>query len=82
MRLDMRGVDGKFIRDHSSTRDLLEYPTPDALTSPSIVAVVECGARSISRREIAPTTPRLQDVQDATNHPTIIDPTSAGPAMR
>ena len=81
MRLDMSGVDRKLIGNSSRSGDLLKHAFPDSLARPAIVAVVERRARSIGRWQIAPATTRLQDVQDAADHPAIVDPTRAWPTM-
>jgi hypothetical protein len=41
VRLDVCGVDREFVGDATGTRQALEQASPDALTSPAIVPIVD-----------------------------------------
>ena len=78
----MTTIDRQFLRDRPCCRDLLEQTLPDVALGPAIVAIINGGGRAIGRRNIAPTAPRLQHMQDARDHDAVIDPRFARLAVR
>src|SRR3990170_1679732 len=68
----MTGIDAKLFRHWSCRRHLLEGPLPDTALRPPVVAVVDRCVRSILRGAIAPAASGLKDVQDSTDHPTVV----------
>ena len=79
MGLHGRGVDQHMSGWTARLGEGLKEIGPNALGGPSDKAVVECLARPIGGRRIDPPRPRLQDVDNATDHPPIVD---AGLATR
>ena len=74
VRLDMRAVDQHFGGRATRRRQRLEHLAPDALGRPADIAVVERLGRAVDRRRILPPATRLQHVDDAADHPPVIDP--------
>src|SRR5512138_2728157 len=68
----MTGIDAELFRHWSCRSHLLEDPLPDAALRPPVVAVIDRCMRSILRGAIAPAASGLKDIQDATDHPTVI----------
>jgi hypothetical protein len=50
---------------------------PNALRPPAHKPIVECLMRPVARRCILPSTTRLQHLDDATDHPPIINPSNS-----
>jgi hypothetical protein len=69
----MRTVEAEFVRNIARSCNLLEQTLPKPAPRPSVVAIVDRGGRTIFGRHIAPTTSRLENVQDAADDTTIID---------
>src|SRR6266545_933688 len=82
MRLDVAAIDGKLIRNGPGSRHLLEDTLPDAALRPPVVTIVDCGWRTIGWRHVAPAAAGLENMQDARNHPAIINPGFARLAAR
>src|SRR6476619_5577605 len=68
----MTGIDAKLFRHWSCRSHLLEDPLPNTALRPPVVAIIDRCVRSILRGAIAPAASGLKDVQDATDHPTVI----------
>src|SRR4249919_2979131 len=68
----MTGIDAKLVRHRSYRRHLLEDPLPDAALRPPVVAVIDRCVRSVLRGTIAPAASGLKDMQDATDHATVV----------
>src|SRR5580658_7110301 len=73
MRFDVAAVDGKFVGNGADGRHLLEDALPDTTLRPAIVTVVDRCRRPIDGRNVAPSTARLQDMQDARDHRAVVD---------
>jgi hypothetical protein len=56
----------------------LEQPLPQTASRPSIEAIVDRRRWSVDFRAVLPSATDLQDVHDATDHPTIVDTTRPG----
>ena len=82
VRLGGRGIDSLevVIRRQASKR--FEQIAPDLTPRPAVPAIVDGRVRAERCRTIAPAAARLQDMNDATDHATIIDPTSARLILR
>jgi hypothetical protein len=78
----MGAVDGDFVGDVPGGGQAGEEPVPDALGAPPIVAVIEGGGWAVLGRAVAPAAAGAQDVQDATDHPAIVDAGRARAAFR
>ena len=77
MRLDVSAVDGRAFRHRAADGQSLDKIDPEAFARPAVEAIVDCGRRTILFWTVAPTAPNLEDVNDARDHPAIINPTSA-----
>src|SRR5215207_3943817 len=73
MSLDGRAVDEELRRGAARTRECLEEVHPHALRGPADIPVVEGFARAIDARRVDPAGARLQHMNDAADHPPIID---------
>src|SRR5271166_2325301 len=82
MRFDVAAVDGKLVGNGASGRHLLEDALPDATLRPPIVTVIDRCRRPIDGRNVAPSTARLQDMQDARDDRAVVDARLARPAAR
>ena len=82
MRFDVAAVDGKLVGNGASGRHLLEDALPDAALRPPIVTIVDRRRRPIDGRNVAPSTACLQDMQDALDDRSVVDPRLARPAAR
>lgn len=71
--LHVSAVDGCACRDDSGSSQRLEHPRPKPLPGPAIESVVDGGVRTILIRAIDPTASRLEDMDDAGDHPPIIN---------
>ena len=60
----------------------MEEIDPNALGGPTDVAIVERLARSVLRRGIDPAPARFQDMDDAADHPAIVNPSLAARVRR
>src|SRR5687767_1826875 len=74
MRLHGGAVDEHLRWWPACVRERMEEIDPNALGSPADEAIVERLVRSIEARRIHPAPARLEDVNDAADHPAIIDP--------
>src|SRR5271154_1318897 len=82
MDLDVRAVD-RHGPDHAGrARQRIKDIGPDALSAPTIEAVVDRRVGAISQRAIPPAPARTQHVHDPADDPAIIDPMRAAPATR
>lgn len=73
MCLHGRAIDEYLSRRAACACQGLEEIDPDALGGPTDIAIVERLARSIVGGSIDPPSARLQDMDDAADHPTVID---------
>jgi hypothetical protein len=73
VRLDVHGVDHLRLARPAAIRKLAEQPLPHAASRPSHKAVVNRRWRTVFRRAIAPPAAALQHMQNAADHPAIID---------
>lgn len=79
VRLDVGAVDGGAFGDCARRRERLDQFSPEPFARPTVEAVVDRGRRAIVARAIAPPAADLENVDDAGDHSTIIDP--ASPAL-
>ena len=77
MGLDRRAVEKGLRRWGAGRSQRPEEVDPDALRRPPHEAVVRRLARTVDRRGIRPSPTRLQNMDDATDHVTVIDPRHA-----
>ena len=71
------------LRRRAARRDEdLEQLAPDALRRPADEAVVQGLARTVTRRRVDPAPARLQDMDDAADHPAIVHPRHAARLFR
>ena len=83
MGLDRGRVDGGAGVDAAVTGQGFEDVVPDALAAPPVEAIVDRCVRPILGRTVAPAPARLEHVDDAGDHPAIIDPSrTATPAKQ
>src|SRR6516225_10201518 len=82
MRFDVAAVDGKLVGNGAGGRHRLEDAPPDTTLRPAIVPVVDRCRRPIDGRNVAPSTARLQDMQDARDDRAVVDARLARPAAR
>lgn len=73
MRLHGRGVDQHLGRGAASAGQRVEEVDPDALGGPADIAVVERLARSVVIRRIDPAPAGLENVDDAADHPAVVN---------
>src|SRR5215207_7701698 len=59
----MSGVDGQLVRYGACLGHVLEHRSPDTLSSPSVVSVVQGRLWPVRGRGISPAAARLQDMQ-------------------
>lgn len=57
--------------------DGIHQPIPDAGFSPAVEAVVDCRARPVTLRQVAPRRARAQHPENAVENPPIVDPRDA-----
>ena len=76
VRLDVGAVDGGAFGDRAGRRKRLDQVSPEPFARPAVKAVVDRGRRAIVGRTIAPPGPDLENMDDAGDHTTIIDPAS------
>ncbi|CAH1663911.1 hypothetical protein BOSEA31B_12613 [Hyphomicrobiales bacterium] len=70
-------VEHQFIQDSSRCGDLGEDPLPDTAVRPARVTIEDRLRRTVFGRYVAPARSRLEDVEDAADHMSVID---TGPA--
>lgn len=73
MRLHGGGVDEHLGRRTAGARQGMEEIDPDALGGPPDIAVVERLARPVIGRRIDPAPAGLQDMDDAADHPAVVN---------
>jgi hypothetical protein len=79
MGLDVGGIDRGRSVDARQTRQSIKDIGPNPLTAPAIEAIVDRRVRPVDLRAITPARPTAQHVNDAANHPAIINPTRPAP---
>ena len=74
---DVSGVDRGVLGHCAGPRQCLQAPHPEPATGPAIDAIVNRRGGTVGLGALAPSATGLQDVQDAGDHPSIIDPASS-----
>src|SRR6185437_17171947 len=74
MRFDCGGIDQHIRRRPACRSQSAEDIHPDTFGSPTYEPIVECLARAIDGGCVNPAAARLQHMDNATDHPTIIHP--------
>ena len=74
VRPDGGGIDAEVLRYFRPGDQFRENPAPEPFPAPAIEAVIDRRWRAIDRRAVLPAATRLQDVNDARDHPPVIDP--------
>ena len=82
MRFDGGAIDQNLLGRPAGLRECVEQIDPNALRGPAHIAVVERLLRSVFRRRVDPTTARLQHVNDAADHASIVNPRLASRVRR
>src|SRR5262245_39438433 len=82
MGFHMRAVDHLGLGRSTTPGERAEQPLPDAALAPSCKASVDRRVWAVFRRAILPTTATLQHMQDAADHPPVIDPLLAAYVAR
>ena len=77
VRLDVGTVDGGALRHRAGHRKRLDQIGPEPFARPAVEAVVDRGRRPILFRAVAPPATHLENMDDAGDHPAIIDPAGA-----
>jgi len=75
--VDGGAVDGGAFGDRAGRRECLDQVSPEPFARPAVEAVVDRGRGAIVERTIAPSAADLENMDDAGDHTTIIDPASA-----
>jgi hypothetical protein len=73
MHLDVGAVDRRAFGDRTGCRERLDQSDPEPLAGPTVEAVIDCGRRALFLRAVAPPATHLEHVDDARDHPSIID---------
>ena len=76
VRLNIGAVDGRAFGDRAGPRKRLDQLSPEPFARPTVEAVVDRGRRAIVGRTVAPPAADLENMDDAGDHPTIINPPS------
>ena len=82
MGFDMGTVEAKLLGHRARRGDLGEDPLPDPTARPARIPIVDRFGGTVFRRNVSPTAPGLQNMQDARDHSTIIDPRLARLVLR
>ena len=82
MGFDGRAIDRDCSDDPCRPGQHLEDLEPYALPAPSVEAIVDCGVGAVRGGTIAPARARAKHVNDAADHPPIVDPMCTSPAAR
>src|SRR6202012_1367199 len=82
VRLGGGGIDGLEVVIRRQASKCFEQIVPDLTPRPTVPAIADGRVRAKHRRAIAPAAARLQDMNDATDHATIIEPTRATLILR
>src|SRR3954454_6285129 len=78
----MRAVDRGRAKETCAAGERLEDVQPNALPAPTIEAVVDRRIGAVFRGAITPARTRTQHVNDAADHPPVIDPVRTAAATR
>ena len=78
----MRGIEHQLVGDRAYGCDLGKQALPDTALGPPVVAVVDRGVRAVRRGRILPAAADLQHMQDAADHPPVVDPRFTRLAVR
>ena len=76
VRLNIGAVDGSAFGDCTGPRKRLDQVSPEPFARPTVEAVVDKDRRDIVGRTVAPPAADLENMDDAGDHPTIINPPS------
>ena len=82
MRLDVGAVDSGRMGQHARRDQRLQDVAPDLPAGPAVEAVVDRRVRAVFRWAVAPAAAGLQNMQDATDDPPVIDPPGARLVLR
>lgn len=82
MRLHVGGVEHGQHVEPSLRRQRCEQALPQTAPAPSVPAIVNDGRPSVLRRAALPTSATPEHVDDARDHPSIINPTGSGLDLR
>src|SRR5215475_15050866 len=74
VRFDVRAIDHLGFGRSTTPGKSPEHPLPDPALSPTSKAIVDRRMWTVLRRAILPTTATLQHMQDAADHPPVINP--------
>ena len=74
MSFDMRAVDGRRSKDTGAAGNGLEHRKPEALSAPTIEAIVDRRIRPVIWRAISPTGTAMEHVDDAADHASVVNP--------
>jgi hypothetical protein len=80
--LHVRGIEHQLVGDRACGCDLGKQWLPDTALEPPVVAVVDRRVRAVRGGRILPAAADLQHMQDAADHPPIVDPSFARLAVR
>ena len=73
VRPNIGAVDGSAFGDRTGPRKRLDQVSPEPFARPTVEAVVDRGRRAIVGRTVAPPAADLENMDDAGDHPTIIN---------
>lgn len=82
VRLNIGAVDGRAFGDRAGPRERLDQVSPEPFARPTVEAIVDRGRRAIVGRTVAPPATDLENMDNAGDHPTIIDPPSTALVSR
>jgi len=77
MRLDVRAIDSRRMGQYTRRDQRFQNVVPDLLVGPAVEAVVDRRVRAVFRRAVTPAAAGLQNMQDAADYPSVIDPPGA-----
>lgn len=82
MGLDVRAIDHLNIRGSSFGGTRAKHPLPNPAFRPAHETIINRGGRTVFRRAIAPTAATLDDVQNAADNSSVINPLLAPYILR
>lgn len=82
MSLDVAAVDLAGLRDPALLGQRRQDARPDAAAAPPVPAIVDRRRRAVFGRAVRPAATTLEHVDDARDHPAIIDPPRSGLVLR
>jgi len=81
LNLDVRAVDRRASCHDARADQRSEQFHPKPPPRPAVEAIIDRRRRTVVRRAVAPPAADLQQPNNARNHPLVIDPPGAGPAL-